>query len=387
MAIDKDLLENNMFTRDDLLSQGIYELRKLGREVGVPSPTTLKKEQLVEAILAVIYGEKPKRNVGKGRGRPVREGNKPCKLFLNLIDEVKEPENLSTFVYDKKEEDLSFNYGGLLSSRVASPSERYNNDAKDSDVVTLKQGVVCVEGDEFYVRRYKFIPTDEDLIIPRQIVEDYCLKDNDLIEYLPDENREKVDQLIKVNGHLASRLDKLSNEKLNPEIIEIDSNIKIKSNASNIIYAPSASERQYVTDEVDKVLFEHDFKVVKVCFDRNNANADENSMKRSLYFVDAVGDEYDTMSAIEAGINKAKFYDCLGGKTALIIDNLSWLISVVNSYPKSVYGNFIAKLGKMSKVANANITVVCVTSHLSNELIKELMGMFDNIVVNEPLDK
>ena len=98
MAIDKDLLENNMFTRDDLLSQGIYELRKLGREVGVPSPTTLKKEQLVEAILAVIYGEKPKRNVGKGRGRPVREGNKPCKLFLNLIDEVKEPENLSTFV-------------------------------------------------------------------------------------------------------------------------------------------------------------------------------------------------------------------------------------------------------------------------------------------------
>ena len=52
----------NNYTRDNLDKLGIYELRTLAREVGVYSPTTLKKNELMDQILNIVSGkEKPDR--------------------------------------------------------------------------------------------------------------------------------------------------------------------------------------------------------------------------------------------------------------------------------------------------------------------------------------
>ncbi len=87
------------YTKDELLCLGIYELRDLGRDIGVPSPTTLKKEPLVDAILAIIYGEAPKRKIGKGRGRPARNKPKPARNLIDLVNKVTNPEG-SIYVSD-----------------------------------------------------------------------------------------------------------------------------------------------------------------------------------------------------------------------------------------------------------------------------------------------
>ena len=43
-----------LYTREDLNNLGIYELREVGRSVGVPSPTTLKKEQLIKLFQNIL---------------------------------------------------------------------------------------------------------------------------------------------------------------------------------------------------------------------------------------------------------------------------------------------------------------------------------------------
>ena len=83
------------------------------------------------------------------------------------------------------------------------------------------------------------------------------------------------------------------------------------------------------------------------------------------------------MAMVETGIEKAVFFSMLGNKSVLVIDNLKWLLSVIETYPASLYGNFIEKMVKTCK--NSNITLICVTSHLSNETIKELSNYFENI--------
>ena len=138
----------NLYTKDELLGLGIYELRDLGRDVGVPSPTTLKKEELVDKIIGIIYGDVPKRAVGKGRGRPVRAKDKPNRIFVDLIEKLETPKCNSSFVYGKEDDSyIKYNGNSLLSAMVAESQVGYVNDAETEGALTLTSGVVCeVEG-------------------------------------------------------------------------------------------------------------------------------------------------------------------------------------------------------------------------------------------------
>ena len=129
---------------------------------------------------------------------------------------------------------------------------------------------------------------------------------------------------------------------------------------------------------MEKSFEDNDFSIVKVCFDRHAPSfGASKTNKKTEFFAESVGDEYETVAMTEIAISRAKFISALGYKTVLLIDNLAWLISVVETYPESVYGNFISSIAKLSK--NANITVVCLTSHLPNSKVNELSNVFDNI--------
>ena len=61
-------------------SLGIFELRGLARELGVKSPTTKKREELVDLILDIVSsGEEPS-SLGKRKGRPFKK--------LSSIDQI-----------------------------------------------------------------------------------------------------------------------------------------------------------------------------------------------------------------------------------------------------------------------------------------------------------
>jgi len=368
--------KEGLYTREDLLNLGIYELRDLGRDVGVHSPTTLKKEALVDNILSIIYGEIPKQVIGKTRGRPARKKEKPNNLFVDLIERVKEPDNNAYFMGD---EGYSYQLKDLLSTKVASFNSTYVNSAEDNAGNFLRSGVLCEEGNNFYIRKLKFIKSDDDVEISKNIVKSYNLKENDRIEYLVDNEQQELLQVFKVNGEYATRIN-TKNSNLDEEAkgefyVE---QAKILLNKSNVIYASTVQDRERIVDCVCERLENLNYNTVKVCFDRNIAEKTENSgvIKAEIYS-SCIGDEYETMMMAESGIDKAVFFSLLNKKSVLVIDNLAWLIKVINTYPKSIYGNFIEKMVKTCK--NSNITLVCLSGHLSNETVKDLLGCFDNV--------
>lgn len=385
-----DNFENkeSLYTKDELLSLGIYDLRELGRNVGVSSPTSMKKEPLVDAILSIIYGEAPRRNIGKGRGRPAKAKEKPSKLYVDLIEKIETPDLDSSFIYD---EDVpyvsSFNYDTLLESKVASYQSPYVNDAlNDENIITLKKAVISFEDGKVYARKLKFIQSEKDHEVPEMIVKDFNLKDSDVVEFLPDDFNKKVEQVIKVNGNFVSRLNASTGKNEWQEGVElyVNDDVLIKTNTSNIIYAPTMNERQILTEDIYNKLIDCEFSVVKVCFDKvKPSSIAGNDIHRAEFYATCIGDEFESLAMAEAAIERVKFYSTVTRKTAIVIDNLGWLISVIESFPKSIYGNFINKLANLSKAVNGNITVVCVCSHLPNEQVKTLSGLFDNIILSE----
>ena len=373
--------KSNMYTRDDLLKLGIYDLRELGREVGVPSPTTLKKEELVQYIMDIIYGQMPKKQEGMLRGRPARNKQKPYRKFVDLIDKIESPKVDSSFIVKNDDYfDSSFLFLDTISSKVASPKATYHNDALRNNELSLKKGVVCEVDGEFVARKFKFVESEKDYKIPEKTYKDYCLKENDIIDFLPDENGSVV-QIIKINGNLVNRSD-IQFERFKcdcqSKTIKISSKFSIETQTSNVVYRANEISRQETIVQLEKSFEDNDFSIVKVCFDRHAPSfGASKTNKKTEFFAESVGDEYETVAMTEIAISRAKFISALGYKTVLLIDNLAWLISVVETYPESVYGNFISSIAKLSK--NANITVVCLTSHLPNSKVNELSNVFDNI--------
>ena len=192
--------ENSLYTKEDLLNLGIYELRDLGRDVGVQSPTSLKKEVLVDKIISIIYGEVPRQVVGKGRGRPARNKEKSTKLFTSLVEKVEEPILNKDIVYS----DYIYGDSNLLSTKVASKASPYVDGGLELDSL-LKTGVVCIDDDKYFIRKLKFIKSSNDCEIPGKLFKEYGLKENDRIEYLIDNETQQLLQIFKVNGELPNR--------------------------------------------------------------------------------------------------------------------------------------------------------------------------------------
>lgn len=375
-------MEANQYSKEELSKLGIYDLREIGRKVGVQSPTIFKKEQLIEKILEIIYGNVSLKKEGVSRGRPSRSGQKSYQKFIDLIDKIEAPKVNSTFISDSGEEfNRSFAYLSSLSMKVASPSEIYRNDAEEKNELTLKKGVVCKNGDSFVVRKLKFIESVCDAKIDNEMAERFGLQEDDIIDYFLDEYNQ-VAQIVKVNDKFVSilktRSDRLKTAQESVDI-EITNQVKFQSQSSVLVYAPNEVEREKLIEKTEIAFLELGHNVVKVCFDRIAPQIGAcSSNKKSEFFAESVGDEYETIEMVEAGIERAKFYNSLGYNTAILIDNLSWLSSVVDVYPSSVYGNFIAKLAKLSK--NFGISVVCFSGFMSNEKVKTMMNLFDNVL-------
>ena len=84
-------------TKKTIEMMGIYELRTLARNVGVPSPTTLKRQQLLDAITEIMDGVKDASPIKKV-GRPP----KTTKLDTSVMD-VFVPQDFIDYAKEEKE--------------------------------------------------------------------------------------------------------------------------------------------------------------------------------------------------------------------------------------------------------------------------------------------
>ena len=175
-------IDENLYNEKSLYLLNIKELRDLGRKIGVPAPATLKKQDLVDYILKIVYGEvdAPKRSsFGRPNVRDVDMGQYLAKI------------RKKTDVYD---EVLSASFGDIESIfKVASPDES----SKTNDVVQR----VFVEDDKgLFLRQYGFVESESDVEVSKEIKQKYALENFDIVEAIINGKSFKI---VSINGKVV----------------------------------------------------------------------------------------------------------------------------------------------------------------------------------------
>lgn len=179
-------IDENLYNEKSLYLLNIKELRDLGRKIGVPAPATLKKQDLVDYILKIVYGEvdTPKRS---SFGRPnVREVD-----MEHYLEKIRKKTDVYDEVLGASLEDIS----GIF--KVAS-----HDDSSLTNDVEQRFFVEC-DG-KFYFRKYVFVETESDIEVSKEIKEKFNLEENDIVEVIISGKSFKI---ISINGKIINSND------------------------------------------------------------------------------------------------------------------------------------------------------------------------------------
>ena len=186
-------IDENLYNEKSLYLLNIKELRDLGRKIGVPAPATLKKQDLVDYILKIVYGQVDV-PVRSSFGRPnVREVN-----MGQYLEKIKR----KTDVYDEL---LNASFDNVESIfKVASPDESRQTN-------TVVQRIFIEEENKNYLRLYGFIKSEGDIEVSDEIKQKYQLENFDVVEVIISG---KIFKIISVNGKIINYINSEDNENL-----------------------------------------------------------------------------------------------------------------------------------------------------------------------------
>ncbi len=94
------------YNKETLNQMRIYELRDLGREKGVKSPTSLKKNELIDKILEISCGETEPYRTNRGRPAVSASGVKNDGVFKDDNGNLIRKEELIDKILAKIKEEL-----------------------------------------------------------------------------------------------------------------------------------------------------------------------------------------------------------------------------------------------------------------------------------------
>ena len=175
-------LDQALFNEKSLYLLNIRELRALGRKFGVPSPTSKSKQELVDYILKVVYGEIEIPVRKNNYGRKPNSNSFDMGLFLDKIktntdfsDELKS----YSFVEDF----------GL--SKVSSPTSEYITGEN------FETRIYFEENGKHFLRTKAFIGSADDIEITTEFAKKFGLINLDVVEVIICENLIKP---VSING-------------------------------------------------------------------------------------------------------------------------------------------------------------------------------------------
>lgn len=187
-------MRGNMKQIDEIAMRNasIFELRNVARDIGVPSPTIYKKEELIEKIMKILTGENKPELPKTRQGRPPKVKNKLSAsiAFGALNDEnTQESYDLRGFLGSERltVSDSGFVFGGD-NMEYASGAGFLKFD-KNGYGFLFKSGYVADPKDAIHV--------------PSSFVKDYLLREGDYVECT----------CRKMDTQDASILTKVENEK------------------------------------------------------------------------------------------------------------------------------------------------------------------------------
>lgn len=156
-------------------NMGIFDLRNLARDVGVLSPTTCKKEELIEKILQILSGEKEPQVPKNRQGRPPKTRN-PYLFQNNMLSSDSLNANA---IRDYDFSSLKEENEVMLNDSYQSMPFRYDEkfDFRDGE------GYLKHVGENYYLfQNGRCSEIEKAILIPFEFVYQNKLKDSDFVK-------------------------------------------------------------------------------------------------------------------------------------------------------------------------------------------------------------
>ena len=164
-------------------NMGIYDLRNYARMMGVNSPTTLKRAELIARINEIINGKQPEPKLNN-KGRPPRhKKDDPFMLDLVLPDNLFKESNDDRYK-NILTDSVKSSYKSILSesNNISSTNILFKGFFKE---YSTDFSLVCFKG---YLTNY----SKENTVVLNELAQKYALKDGDYVvgvaNYIADKN-------------------------------------------------------------------------------------------------------------------------------------------------------------------------------------------------------
>ncbi|MBO5344943.1 MAG: Rho termination factor N-terminal domain-containing protein [Clostridia bacterium] len=182
MENNKSNIDKLLYSESSLGLLNIKELRDMGRKLGMPSPTTMKKDELIDYILKIVYGEveAPTRST---HGRPNTRGFDMDKFVEKIRSRTSMTDELLQYTLE----------GGysLKDSKVAAPKEEYEVETN------IEQRVFFDDGEKCRLKVWEFVDSPSDIEVSREFSKKYGLENLDMVELL---NQKGAVKIVTING-------------------------------------------------------------------------------------------------------------------------------------------------------------------------------------------
>lgn len=233
-------IDENLYNEKSLYLLNIRELRDLGRMIGVPAPATLKKQDLVDYILNIVYGhiDAPKHSAF---GRPnVREVD-----ISQYLAKIKKRTDVNDQILGASFDDIDSIF------KVASPDE-------SSKANIVEQRTFVEEKGKFYLREFAFVACDGDVEVSKDIKNKFKLENFDIVEVIISGKSFKI---ISINGKAVSLASKARSKDLGKKQVfhlstkeEVRKEIKkiLKNSDENLKYVVFSAE-DYSSEKVEQI--------------------------------------------------------------------------------------------------------------------------------------
>ncbi|MBR7172735.1 MAG: hypothetical protein IKD36_02970 [Clostridia bacterium] len=216
-------IDKNLYNEKSLYLLNIKELRDIGRKFCVPSPTTMKKHELIDYILKVVYGE-IKAPARSNYGRPnVREFE-----MDKYLEKIKRNSDMTDELMKLKLED-DFLIGAL---KVAAPKE---NEPKDN----IETRVYAEQNGKCLLKIYQFVDSEKDIEISSEYAKNLNLEEQDVLEVRIEGDMCKI---ITING--VSVKNKFEEFVINSS--------KISAGSRKVFYVSTKEEREEKIKKIEE---------------------------------------------------------------------------------------------------------------------------------------
>ncbi len=370
--------------REIVLSLGVYELRGLARVLGVKSPTTKKREDLISQILSILESnqEISLGEIGK-RGRPFKSLSS-VKNILDIISSAKEEEEKS-IRFSTFEEITEFNQE--MPSFTLQSSDIFPSSG------VLRKGKTFGYFVDSSCQRMVFVAPDQ--------IQKYNLDTGDFLDCAVFEinNGDKcfVKKINRINGvnideYKAEIFSDYTQTLPNPKEIEG----KIVSHGGRNVLLTDAP--LYLNSKIKPILASFEgakrvFLGVNLCFEDKSFVANENNIFAfTSNYSGKIADGYDR---IVDAINFVERMNELNEEVFMLIGDFANVVNCLDAYFEDdaspmVLGHkdktvvIVKKLVSlaMAKNNNKNITnlIVCNNIDIEDQLVKNELVKISNII-------